>query len=252
MRSYGIQIECQNSLSANLSTADLAQLLPQPFKRFTPTLNVDCTLLLALVSDLSHIKNIPVSPSYHRAIVRQIEVEKQQPLLPTELWPAMNGHELVCTIEAATRMREIVETIGTETENTRMKILMGTSPYDNLGRESLIKQFQTLSDYKVPCDWKIPVRAIDAQPAIVESKSQGNLPPVADEVAEGLSDINHSVFMYGWVTGVTTISSNRTIDKQIETTIERCRNGDDNLEGPEVWICDTARSLVGKDKDRKD
>jgi hypothetical protein len=52
-------------------------------------------------------------------------------------------------------------------------------------------------------------------------------------------------------TGLTTISSNRTIDKQIEATVEDNRKGDDGLEGPDVWICDTARSLVGKDKDRK-
>lgn len=250
MRSYGIQVECQETLS-DASSAGLARLLPHPFKNFTPTLNVDCTLLLAMVSDLSHVKDIAPSPSYHRAIVRQIEVEKEQPLLPTELWPAMGDHGLVCTNEAATRMREIVKTIGTDTEQNRMKIMMGDAPYDKLDRQTLVQKFGGLSDYQVPADWKIPVRVVDAQAEINAGKEQGKLPPVADKVAKGLSDINHSVFMYGWVTGMTTISSNRTIDKQIETTIERHRQGDDDLQGPVVWICDTARSLVGKDKDRK-
>ncbi len=82
-------------------------------------------------------------------------------------------------------------------------------------------------------------------------KHRVKLHPVVHEVGKGLSDINYSVFLYGWVTGLTTISSNRTIDKQIEVTIEENREGDDSLGGPDVWICDTARSLVGKDKDRK-
>jgi hypothetical protein len=253
MRSYGVKVECQETLSraANAKKPELTCLLPRPFKRFTAILNVDCTLLLALVSDLSHAKEIDPLPSFHRAILRQIEIEKQQPLLQTELWPAMGDHELVCTSEAATRMREIVELIGTETEKERAKIMMGDPPYADLDRESAIQKFQELSEWQVPTHWRIPIKVIDAQPAITAAENEGKLPPVANRVAEGLSDINHSVFMYGWVTGMTTISSNRTIDKQIETTIENNRGDDEDLEGPMVWICDTARSLAGKEKDRR-
>lgn len=251
MRKFGLQVECQSSVRVDTTNAGLAQLLPRPFKNFTPTLNIDCTLLLAMVSDLSHVKDIPPAPTFHRAILRQIEVEKEHPLLPTELWPAMDEHELVCTKEAATRMREIVQTIGTETEKTRMSIMMGDAPNDQLDHKAAIERFQSLSDYQVPASWKIPVRVIDAQPVIDAGMAQRKLPPVADEVVKGLSDINHSVFMYGWVTGMTTISSNRTVDKQIESTIENNRGGDEEIEGPFIWICDTARSLVGKEKDRK-
>lgn len=250
MRSYGIKVECQGGLS-NVSATNLAHLLPQHFENFTPTLNVDCTLLLAMVSDLSHVKDMTPSPSFHRAIIRQIEVEKEKPLLPTELWAAMGDRELLSTEEAATRMREIVDTIGTETEQIRMKIMMGHAPYDQLDRESLIQKFAEMSDYPVPKDWKIPLKVVEAQSVINAAKAEGKLPSVAEKVAEGLSDINHSVFMYGWATGMTTISSNRTIDKQIEMTIENSRGDDDGSEGPFVWICDTARSLVGKDKDRQ-
>ena len=249
MRNYGIDVVCQNGLSASSGTTGLSRLLPHPFTKFTPTLNIDCTLLLAMISDISHIKDMAALPNLNKAIVRQIEVEKEQPLLPFELWPAIAGHELVCTNEAATRMREIVKTIGTETENARMAIMMGDPPYDRSTQTYLVGEFQELSDYRVPSDWRIPVKVVDAQQAINAGKSK--LPRVAEKVSQSLSDINHSVFMYGWVTGVTTISSNRTIDKQIETTIERNRQTDDDLEGPMVWICDTARSLVGKDKDRK-
>lgn len=250
MRSYGIQVDCQGSLVAETRTG-LAHLLPQPFKNFTSTLNVDCTLLLALVSDLSHVKDIPLSPHFHKAIVRQIEVEREKPLLTSELWPAMDGRELLSTTEAAVRFREIVETIGTETEKSRTRMLLGDPPYEQLDREALLQNFQELSDYQVPAHWKLPIKVVESQQAIDAAKTQGNLHPVVHEVGKDLSDINHSVFLYGWVTGLTTISSNRTIDKQIEATVEDNRKGDDGLQGPDVWICDTARSLVGKDKDRK-
>lgn len=250
MRSYGIRVDCQGSLLAETRTG-LAHLLPQPFKNFTSTLNIDCTLLLALVSDLSHVKDIPLSPHFHRAIVRQIEVEREKPLLTSELWPAMDGRELLSTTEAAVRFREIVETIGTETEKSRTRMLLGDPPYEQLDREALLQKFQELSDYQVPAQWRLPIKVVESQQAIDAAKTQGNLHPVVHEVGKDLSDINHSVFLYGWVTGLTTISSNRTIDKQIEATVEDNRKGDDGLEGPDVWICDTARSLVGKDKDRK-
>ncbi|OQE27393.1 hypothetical protein PENSTE_c004G01133 [Penicillium steckii] len=248
MRSYGIKVECQGSQPASTTQPELARLLPQPFKNFTSAVNIDCTLLLAIVSDLSHFEEIPIMPHLHRAIVRQIEVEKEQPLLPTELWPAMGNRELLCTKEAAKRMCEIVNTIGTETEKQRMELVMGNTSASQLDQESTIQKFQSLSDWQVPRDWALPVRIVDAQPAIDAAKKEGKLPSVADEVARDLSDINNSVFMYGWATGLTTISSNRTIDKQIEVTIENSRKlDDDSLEGPQVWICDTARSLVGKD-----
>ncbi|KAJ5246538.1 Protein of unknown function DUF1308 [Penicillium chermesinum] len=252
MRSYGVEVQCRNSLRESQQNPGLDALLPRPFKRFTPSLNVDCTLLLAAVSDLSHVKDIPVCPGYHRAVVRQIEGEKHMPLLPAELWPAMRNRELLCTSDAAARMLEIVNTIGTDTEKTRTKILMGKPPYDQLDQESLIEEFQKTSDHSVPNEWKLPIKVSDAQPAIDAAKARKTLPPVAYEVSESLSDINHSVFMYGWATGITTISSNRTIDKQIENTIEKKRNGDRDLEGPNVWVCDTARSLVGKEKNRKE
>ncbi|KAJ5782480.1 hypothetical protein N7457_004254 [Penicillium paradoxum] len=250
MRSYGVRVDCQGSLPMETRTG-LAHLLPQPFKNFTSTLNVDCTLLLALVSDLSHIKDIPISPHFHRAIVRQIEVEREKPLLSSELWPAMEGRELLATTEAAVRFQEIVEIIGTETEKSRTRLLLGHSPYEQLDREAILQKFQELSDYQVPANWNLPIKVVESQEVIDAAKAQGKLHPVVYEVEKGLSDINYSVFLYGWVTGLTTISSNRTIDKQIETTVENNRKENDDLEGPDVWICDTARSLVGKDKDRK-
>lgn len=261
IRSYGITVECGGYVSStqigdhpNVDASDkqgFSHLVPNPFKRFTSTLNVDCTLLLALVSDLSHFKNIQPSPGLHRAINRQIELDKEQPLITTEVWPAMDAHELICTDEAARRMREIVDIIGTDTEKERMKIMMGYSPFEGWDAASLIQKFQELSDHKVPAQWKVPIKIVDAKSAIDMVFHNNKLPPVANEVAKTLSDINHSVFIYGWSTGLTTISSNRTAARQIVEMVEKLRNGDENLEGPQIWVCDTARSLIGKEKGRK-
>ena len=178
-------------------------------------------------------------------------IEREHPLLPVEIWPATNNRELLCTDEAAKRMREIVDTIGTDTEKERTKILMGDSPLSGLETGTLIQKFQELSDYQVPTQWKIPISVMEARPVIDLERKQGQL-PIINNVAEVLSDINYSVFLYGWVSGIMTISSNRTVVKQIEATVEKHRNGDDDLEGPLVWVCETPRSLIGKEKDRRE
>ncbi|KAL4821263.1 hypothetical protein BDW67DRAFT_172103 [Aspergillus spinulosporus] len=242
IRSYGVIVNCGKDVftsrpytkpksdnamvhdSVDSVQDEIRNLLPNRFKRFTSTLNVDCTLLLAIVSDLSHCKNIATSPQHHKAINRQIEIERERPLLSAELWPAMESHQLLCTSDAAKRMREIVETIGTETERKRMAILMGDPPFIGAESASLVTELQNLSDYQ--------------------------LPPIAHKVEEILSDINASVFMYGWVSDIMTITSNRTVVKQIERMIEGHRD-DEDMKGPLIWVCDTARSLIGKEKGRK-
>ncbi|KAL2821567.1 hypothetical protein BJX63DRAFT_219235 [Aspergillus granulosus] len=261
IRGYGVIVNCGEDVSSSEASGDpractvsieeeVRNLLPNRFKRFTSTVNIDCTLLLAIISDLSHYQSISPSPRHHKAINRQIEIERERPLLPTELWPAMESRELICTSEAAKRMREIVDIIGTETERTRMAILMGDNSFSGLKSASLTEELQKLSDYQVPVHLNLPIKTVDAQVAIDLGKQQGKLPPVAQRVEEILSDINTSVFMYGWVSQLMTISSNRTVVKQIETTIEMQRDVED-LEGPLVWVCDTARSLIGKEKGRK-
>lgn len=127
IRCTGTEVQCQAELDQPLgSTLDEAMqnMLLDEFADLTPTLNIDCTILLALVSDLSH-STIIIEPSFHVAIRRQIEREKIEQVMPLMLWPAMDDRQLVCTVEAARRMREIVDTIGTPTEKIRTALLMG-------------------------------------------------------------------------------------------------------------------------------
>lgn len=228
-------------------------MLPTPLSQLTSTLNIDCTLLLALISDISnlHPASIPnLLTTHHRAITRQIELETQEPLLPTELWPAMSNNDLVCTSEAAKRMREIVATIGTDTEKSRADLLLAEGAADRLQQEDLIRGFQAFSEYTVPLHWKLPVKVVDAQAVIGAAKAK--FPAVAAEVGKRLTEINRSVFLYGWASGWTTISSNRTVAKEIERVIQDNEGEDDEVVGPDVWVCGTARSLVGKEKGKRD
>jgi hypothetical protein len=226
-------------------SAALPRMVVDPFVGFSSTLNVDCTILLALVSDLSHSR-VQAEDWHHRAILRQIEMENENQLLPNCLWPAMGSRPLVCAGEAAKRMHEIVDLIGTQSEKQRRDCLMEVESTTHWSKEQRIKGFQELSAYDVPLGWNIPIKVIDTDIALMQKQ----LPPAAEQVAKLLSPINQSVFLYGWATGRTTISSNRTVAKEIEGTIETHRLAEDDT-GPDIWLCPTARSLVGKEKTRR-
>lgn len=264
IRYMGIQVECgfvlpdlysSDNRDPNSITSDdlpIATLIPSPFDKFTETINVDCTLLLAIVSDLSHREHIDPYPSMHRAILKQLEIEKEHPLVVKDVWPAMLGRYLVCTKEAAERMREIVGSIGTDTEKERTALVMGDLTAKGWSRKQVLQGFQELSDHTVPEKWLLPIKVVESKTVIMEALRIGKLPWVAKKVAESLTDINQSVFLYGWSTGLTTVTSNRTVTKQIASKLEEGMVEDEEVDGPQIWVCDTARSLVAKDKNRKD
>ena len=233
-----------------LKTKTFPRLLPSPHPPLTDTLNIDCTILLALVSDLSHTANHPILPGYNMAITRQIELETREHLLPSSLWPAMAHKDLVCTQEAATRMMEIVDTIGMPKERLRAELLLVNGAEERDGAE-LRSAFARYSDHSIPSTWRLPIRVLPSMTAILdisEAVKAGSLPHVAEQVAEQLTDINRSVFMYGWMQGLTTVSSNRTVTKEIENMVEKVGKG---AMGPEIWLREPARSLLGKEKERR-
>lgn len=303
IRKTGASVECGGSFSVAVTNGDttssqpqeevereaktenqdlntiFARISPNPHLNFTETLNVDCTLLLALVSDLSHRRNITPSATHHRAIKRQIELEKTEPLLPRELYPAMQGKRLVCTMQAAKRMNEIVDLIGTAEEVGRRDLLFGRgSRFQNEDegerstldedeeeqrkeRHSLLTKFQHLSSHAVPLNLNLPIQILDPTPTITTPPNPSSPPPnLKTRILTQrlpLSEINSSVFLYGWSSGLMTVTSNRTVAKQVETVVEevvaeREGEGEDGFVGPMVWVCGTARSLIGKEKGRRE
>ena len=162
---------------------------------------------------------------------------------------------------------EIVDTIGTETEKKRTALLLslwheGFSASDQCWeriqkfsldlegslalKEQRLEEFQKLSDYRIPLEWNLPIKVIDVDVAAIKAK----LPPSAEQVSKQLTTINQSVFLFGWQTGKTTISSNRAVAKDFENTIEEYRVEEDEM-GPDIWLSPTSRSLVGKEKKRR-
>ena len=252
IRDTGASVQCAQDLpilETTLNTQDqpsslesvYERLLLNPHAHLTSTINIDCTVLLALISDLSHAKIEP-EPWFSGSIKRQLELEAKEQLLPKSLWPAMRGRNMVCTAHAAERMREIVETLATPTERTRMELLLGEGNAGS-GKDGndLVGRFQKLSIYSVPKDWKLPVRVVEDE---VDVKQ---LPECFEKAWLELTPINRSVFLWGWATGYTTFTSNGTVARLVQRMADAAVEKED-IEGPRIWLCDTARSLVGKEK----
>ena len=251
IQSTGATIAC--GPSTHLSQKPLSEifplLLPSATRQLTPTVNVDCTILLALVSDLSHYSSdtIPLQAASgakdgqpHPASVRQLKMEREEQLLPSVLYPLLQGKKMVCTAEAARRMREIVDTIGTDDEKARTEIFMSDSSSTSSSAE-LHSRLKLLTHHPIPGGLRLPIRVVSVQIDF------SRLRPIAEKVAAQLSEINKSVFLFGWQEGYTTISSNRAVAKSVEAVFEE---EDSEEVGPDVWLVGTARSLVGKEKGR--
>lgn len=223
------------------------------FASFSEVLNIDCTILLALISDLSN-QHVEIEPRFHPAILRQLEFEKDLALLPNLLFPALAGRKMVCTATARNRFEEIVEIVGSNTEKARALLILdkhrrnkkpiSDEDWDEEQEtheptESLLTKFQKYCIHQVPSNLLLPIRTLSPEnpgsDADLEFECQRR-------VSSKLSQVNRSVFMVGWKRGYTTITSNRNVAKIIEKHI--C----DGEKGPDLFVLGTARSLVGKAK----
>lgn len=240
-RAAGATVFCGDDLESTPSLEKALPIMaPDPFTKFSDILNIDCTILLALVSEFSHAK-VSKEPWFHKSLQRQVEIEGNENLLPALLYPALGDHKLVCTKEASIRMREIVDTIGTPSEKARTAIMMGDD--QSKSQEELVEEMQSWSAYEVPRSWQLPIQVVDEN----EGNCQANLPPESATANKNMTAINRSVFLYGWATGHTTITSNRTVVKQLEHDLGKYEDLDESV-WPSIWLCPTARSLVGKEK----
>jgi hypothetical protein len=143
-------------------------------------------------------------------------------------------------------MLEIVDTIGTETEKKRAALILAVGEKLQITRKELLEEFQKLTDYPVPPEWRLPIAVVDVD----VTKISARLPSVCKSVSKVLTSINQSVFLSGWAEGRTTISSNRTVAKEIQNAIEENRASDETR-GPDIWLTPMSRSLVGKEKQRR-
>jgi hypothetical protein len=241
IRATGAVVQCGDDIPSSLPIAAvLPNLLIDRSRALSNTLNIDCTILLALISDISH-KPCQILDWYPSEVIAQINEEAAEHLLPTHLYPAIGSHPMVCTKEASEQMNLIVQTLATDTEKLRADLLLGQGDQDGRTNSELVKDWAAISDYTMPPDFTLPIKV---QSFDLDSITDG-LPTVANKVAAELGALNKSIFLYGWAKGLTTLSANRGRARQIETILNE-QGLEEGESGPHVWLCGESRSLIAK------
>ncbi|KAF2004284.1 hypothetical protein P154DRAFT_426969 [Amniculicola lignicola CBS 123094] len=241
IRETGATVECGNNLGPPPSLAYvLPNLLVDRSRWLSQTLNIDCTILLALISDISH-SHCPILDWYPGEVRAQIKEEEKEKLLPTHLYPAIGDHPMVCTEEAAEQMNVIADTLATDSEKTRANLLLGQRTHSATSPAAMLEEWASLSDHKVPPKFQLPIHVL---PSNVVPPFQG-LPKIAGKIADELGPLNTSIFLFGWRENLTTLSSNRARAKLIDHLINRL-GLEDGETAPHIWLCGESRSLIAK------
>ena len=244
LRATGAVVQCANELApAGPLSAVLPGLLVHQPAILSATVNLDCTVLLALVSDISHA-DCAVLDWYPGEVKAQIREEAESHLLPTQLYPAIAAHPMVCTTAAVQQMALIVGALATPSEAERADVLLGRGAFAASSPADLRLAWGARSRHGVPDAFPLPVREVAG------TVDRARLPAVAGAVEQELSAHNAAIFFYGWAHGLTTLSSNRACARQMESIISRGRL-EDGEAGPHVWLCSESRSLIAKARRRK-
>ncbi|KAM6480284.1 hypothetical protein HDV62DRAFT_106801 [Trichoderma sp. SZMC 28011] len=229
----------------------IRNLIGDEFDGLTDTLNMDHTILIDLISDITHLQLEP-QPWQAQTTRLQIEEERKQGgVMVRALYPILQSRTLVCTQEAAEHFHEVLRTVGTPTERERGKLLV---PFDDTTRdmpvEDIRKRFQELSVHPLPDNVQIPIKILDETwtiSTVNQAVAEGRLPMVALDVAKcgAFKSSKLSIYMYGWATGNVTITSNKEVRGQIRTWVETNRRHDEER-GPIIWRIDVTRNLLAK------
>ncbi|KAH6889188.1 hypothetical protein B0T10DRAFT_48269 [Thelonectria olida] len=231
-----------------LQTA-LANLVGGELEHLTQTLNLDHTILIDMISDLTHASLQP-QPWQAQSTRSQIEQENLQPggIMAAKLYPLLAGRKLICTMEAADHFHRVLEAVGTETERERGALLL---PDDqSMSKEAIRERFQQLSIHPLPEDVQLPLDIAPEpwdKPSIEEAVSKGVLPEMALDVVEcsGFKSAKLSIFVYGWAAKIVTLTSNKEVRGQMRTWVEANRRSETDL-GPSIWKLDVTRNLLAK------
>lgn len=243
------------------------------------TLNLDCTVLIALVSDISHFRlrseNAPTGvdiPSHYHGqsrcdIYDQFQADEHSPLLVSDIYPVISDKQLICTSTAAAHLKKIVRLMGTETEARRAEILLG-----DMGSIHARSEWNNISNHTTPDKLQLPLTVVTFNLANalsdIQQQSEGDAGHVDSEVARRLSkleerqlsDLNKAVFIYGWSRCVTTFTLNRVVSGFIDRTIDEILDDTDEqamadgstghgaFVGPKIEVCARERSLIGSEK----
>lgn len=262
-QTVSLSVECgAPDLPTNGATAsdeELTKLLPRDDFFFSPTLNLDCTILFNMGSDTAHFYPDSFKARTEARIKEDLEDEgKNGPRLPRNIYPALGGRTLVCTDEVAVNFRNTVLDIGTETEIARANLLLPpadapipTTPPTEAERKETLRKFQDLSVHPVPADLRLPILIVPTPDAseVDALISAGTLPPFLQRLDERIKSMNASAVVQGWAREQTTLTSNRQGMNLVNQII---------LEGGEeagragntlfVWMAPFGRRLAARPK----
>ncbi|KAI9163805.1 hypothetical protein HJFPF1_05432 [Paramyrothecium foliicola] len=218
----------------------------------TRTLNMDHTVLVDLISDLTHFELQAQSWQAPTTQSQILEERQHGGLMYRVLYPLLMNRRLVCTREMAEHFHDMLTTVGTKTERERGHLLVPLyAETRNLSPTAIRKRFQELSIHTLPDSIQVPVEVLHDEDwgtaAVEQAVADGRLPRVALDVARcgGFKSSKLSIYMHGWATGRTTITSNKEIRGQIRTWVEANRHSDDER-GPMIWKIDVTRNLLAK------
>jgi hypothetical protein len=246
IRATGAIVHCANDIPP---TPPLELVLPNLLidrsRALSDTLNIDCTILLALISDISH-HECPILDWYPGEVRAQIQEEAEEHLLPTHLYPAIGSHPMVTTQEAADQMDLIIQTLATDAEKSRADLLLAQGDHKGKSSEQLVAEWQAMSNHIPPQGFQLPIRIVQTNMDTITER----LPPVAQRLSNELGALNRAIFLYGWAEGLTTLSANRGRARQIETVLNEY-GLEDGQDGPHIWLCGESRSLIAKHGRRK-
>lgn len=193
----------------------IANLMPRA-DNLTDTVILDSSVLVALVSDVSHTK-VDKLPWHGEDVRAHIDDEANGiNFFRCAAYPHLRGRKLVCTGKAKEQFEKIALLMGSPTEVERARVLFGGGAQD----------LQKYSIHTVPDDFLLPVQVLPGDDEEWSSTAKlirdGVLPPVATEVERHLVGVlgNMATHMCGWVSGLTVVTSNRVLARKIVSIVE--------------------------------
>jgi len=207
-RDTGVKVFCGNSANSSrpLSESLLHEMVPGPMRDLTTELNIDTSILVALISDISH-SQLTIQPWFGQSQQDHINLESREPLIP-RVCSLLGNHTLVCTKEAVRSLARIVHTMGTNDENARAHLLL--APNDEATREQRVDEFRALSIHSdsIPTCLQLPIRIVEPDFDTRDNENDRQLYGCVLDGLHVLEQPGRSVFSCGVAKGLTTVTSN--------------------------------------------
>lgn len=149
----------------------------------TPTIVLDTTTLISLVSDICH-SQLRAESCWNDQAKVQVQNELEGQNLVTALYPLIRNRKLVCTRVTAQLFREITSSIASPSELARVSILMGSGDGETKDR---LAEFQKLSIHEMPPDIQLPITVLPPTIDVSTAVEARRLPPSPIESARSCS-----------------------------------------------------------------